>query len=101
MSVTRANMKKRRARQLRSVGLAAALAVTPSIGTQGMGTFGDRFVHPDNQVFTAGAGGRHERDLLLRRTDLFVERQVEALVTRDAGLEESDRDPISGPDRGS
>lgn len=49
-------MLPRRFKTLTTIGLAAVLWVVPSIGTQGMGTIGQRFSHPD----AALADGRSE-----------------------------------------
>ncbi len=48
-------------------GLAAILWVVPSIGTQGMGTVGARFVHPDAVLIdTVPLARSQARDALIR-----------------------------------
>lgn len=47
------------------IGLAAAFWVMPSVGTQGMGTIGQRFTHPDRPFLDATEpSGRASTDAL-------------------------------------
>lgn len=50
-----------------AVGMAAVLWVVPSVGTQGIGTLGQRFSHPDRRLM--GIDG----DTELHRADATVE----------------------------
>ena len=54
------------------LGLAAVLWVVPSIGTQGMGTIGQRFSHADRALVEASVGGNALRPAL-RAADARVE----------------------------
>ncbi|QYE36489.1 MULTISPECIES: hypothetical protein [Sphingosinicellaceae] len=40
-------MKQRLSSSAAIAGLAAVMWIVPSVGTQGMGTIGQRFIHPD------------------------------------------------------
>ena len=53
------------------LGLAAVLWVVPSIGTQGMGTIGQRFAHADRALATDRSDTVVRTDL--RRADVAVE----------------------------
>ena len=53
------------------LGLAAVLWVMPSIGTQGMGTIGQRFAHADRALATSRSDAAMRTDL--RRADAEVE----------------------------
>ncbi|TRW14158.1 hypothetical protein [Glacieibacterium frigidum] len=59
------------------LGLAAVLWVVPSIGTQGMGTIGQRFAHADRALVEANADAA-----ALRPTLLSADAQVEAALAR-------------------
>ena len=48
-----------------TAAVTAALWVVPSIGTQGMGTLGQRFSHPDDSL-VAGVSNDTERTVLQR-----------------------------------
>lgn len=50
--------------------LAAALWVVPSVGTQGMGTLGQRFSHPDDRLVHAATATADRA--VLQRADLAV-----------------------------
>jgi hypothetical protein len=67
---------------IRIVSLSAGLAALPSIGTQGMGTLGDRFVHPDSLIYPVEQGGDLPHDAAIRGADRLVEAQVELLLAR-------------------
>lgn len=58
------------------LGLAAVLWVMPSVGTQGMGTIGARFTHPDRGLIAdphaADRAGDGERRIL-QHADAAVE----------------------------
>lgn len=53
--------------------IAAALWVVPSLGTQGMGTIGKRFSHPDRDLVETAA---QPAQPLLQRADTVVEASV-------------------------
>jgi len=55
-----------------ALGLAAVLWVVPSIGTQGMGTIGQRFSHADRALVEDSVSGARLR-YLLRAADAEVE----------------------------
>lgn len=59
------------------LGLAAVLWVVPSIGTQGMGTIGQRFSHADRALIETGT-----EPAVLRPALLAADAQVEAALTR-------------------
>lgn len=67
---------------VRVTSLAIGLAALPTIGTQGMGTLGDRFVHPDSLLFKSADGDRIAHEPLLRQSDLLVEAEVARLTQR-------------------
>jgi hypothetical protein len=52
-------MKLQTAPTLTAIGLAAVLWVVPSIGTQGMGTIGQRFSHADRVLLEDPTDGQH------------------------------------------
>ena len=58
-----------------TASLAATLWVVPSVGTQGQGTLGDRFVHADHGLVRDDAAGRR----LLVRADHQVVAAVAGL----------------------
>ena len=77
------NMKLRTAPTLTVFGLAAVLWVVPSIGTQGMGTIGQRFSHADRTLLEypddANVGDAvqvAEVRRTLRRADVEVEQAL-------------------------
>lgn len=59
------------------LGLAAVLWVVPSIGTQGMGTIGQRFAHADRALVEAGNDAAALRPALLA-----ADAEVEAALAR-------------------
>lgn len=59
------------------LGLAAVLWVVPSIGTQGMGTIGQRFSHADRALIETSAEGD-----AVRTTLLGADAEVEAALAR-------------------
>ena len=59
-----------------TVAIAAALWVVPSLGTQGMGTIGHRFSHPDSRLYTRDTLADEASDKL-KRADAVVEAAVE------------------------
>ena len=61
---------------------AVALAVVPTMGSRGMGTLGERFVHPDHGLFERGPETASRAKPLLRAADATVAEQVSALVVR-------------------
>ena len=61
---------------LAALGLAVVLWIVPSVGTQGMGTIGQRFTHPDNVLIDAHADTDAERTaarLTLQTADAATE----------------------------
>ena len=56
-----------------AASIALALWVVPSLGTQGMGTIGQRFSHPDRNIIEAPAAPG-AADLLKRADDLVKSR---------------------------
>lgn len=65
-------MSRRSIPVLAVLTLAATLWVVPSIGSQGMGTIGERYDHADRELFRAAAPavGAHK---ILNRADSQVE----------------------------
>ena len=61
-------MTRRLPPALAILGLAAVLWVVPSVGTQGMGTIGQRFTHPDSVLVDPHADSERER--VVARTTL-------------------------------
>jgi hypothetical protein len=59
-------MKQRVIGYAATAALAAALWIVPSVGTRGEGTLGDRFVHPDRGVMSAGEPDAATRAMLTR-----------------------------------
>ncbi|MGI4876606.1 MAG: hypothetical protein ACRYG4_03895 [Janthinobacterium lividum] len=62
-----------------TLGLAGALWVMPSVGTQGMGTMGQRYAHPDRAVFDAVSTDVHLMDQaksILQHADRSVEAAI-------------------------
>lgn len=68
-------MTLRTIRMAATAMLAAMLWVVPSVGTQGQGTIGDRFVHADKGIVQDNAQGR----ALLTRADHAIARAVAGL----------------------
>ena len=54
------------------LALTGALWIVPSIGTQGMGTIGQRVTHPDAALIADGTGRLASRDTLAK-ADALVE----------------------------
>lgn len=61
---------------------AIALAVIPTMGSRGMGTLGERFVHPDHGLFEQGPEAASRAKPLLKAADAAVTVQVSAIVAR-------------------
>ena len=53
--------------------LTMVMWVVPSVGTQGMGTIGQRFNHPDAALFDDQPGAREAARTALRRADAVTE----------------------------
>ena len=54
-------------------GLTLLLWVVPSIGSQGMGTIGQRFTHPDAVLFDTLPGARDAARTVLQQADAAAE----------------------------
>jgi len=60
-------MKRQLSPMLATLGLAAVLWIVPSVGTQGMGTIGQGFTHPDSALIDPDAGTAAARDAVRDR----------------------------------
>ena len=60
------------------VGLAAILWIVPTVGTQGMGTIGQRFSHPDAAL--ADGRSRDATSPMVRATLLQADKKVEVAL---------------------
>lgn len=65
--------------KFRIVAIAAAMAIVPTVGSQGVGTITSDYAHVDAALFvSAGDARRLDRDALLRRADATARRLAAA-----------------------
>ncbi len=69
-------MKQKQSSTVAIAALAAVMWIVPSVGTQGMGTIGQRFVHPDSVLVDPDAGtdaARQSARAVLQSADAATE----------------------------
>lgn len=69
-------MKQRHSSSLAIAGIAAVMWTVPSVGTQGMGTIGQRFIHPDSVLVDPDAdtdSARQSARIVLQAADSATE----------------------------